>query len=441
MLLRHATQNTKCSCESSSSSGVSAEMLSEEAGVSPLVNTQPVRPRSKRPRGIAKCGETVGSRTTARILWAYEMDNVVTAYRWLMTNRSRAFPKGCDAVIVYQLEKSRCLPPGLYVYRTCPSHFGCTAERPLMVLDQFNFVCQPEQVRSWEGLPRAITIGMFPGREHFSALYVISRKLAIPVLEYGNRIYGEARALEIIESYSTMNAIPCEHHEVAMRTERECVIDLRWKGFETKTACLKAIPKVRGLQAVVWSNHSGDFQDIECKVLAWLFGVSNTLPKEVQLMDFKREALGVRYILMDMKMFPGVLPMPPIRDVSFFVHTYFTGDFNLATTAIGEVPGTRSRIGSPCPNSSAFSVWYSLPAMGYCQPTPFSCGVRHGHTSTISEGFKRSLLEWTLGKDGTSCLAVAVQHTLCYHGGERKYKMVLSHTVMDHDTTLNMFKL
>lgn len=440
--MQHALKNKQCS--SSSSSCCSADPrneVTEEQSGSPFVHHDTVKAHSERPGGGGRGRKNGGgSGSTTRTLWAYEMENVVTAYRWLMQNRSREYPKCCEAVIVYQLRKSQSLPPGLYVYRNRPSHFGCTEERPLTVVDQFNFVSQSEQFRSWEGLPSTITIDMFPGRENFSVLYVISRKLAIHVPEYGNRMFGEARALGIVEPCSTMNAIACEHHEVAMRTERVCVIDLRWKGFDTQTACMKAIPRVRGLQAVVWSNHSDKYQEIECEVLAWLFALKNELPREVHMIDYKREALGVRYILMDMETFPGVLPKPPSRNVSFFIHTYFMGDLTLATNAIGEVPGTRSRMGSPCPNAS-FAFWYSLPAMGHCQPTPFSCGVRHGCASPITEELKRSLLEWALEQDGTSCLAIAVQHTLYYHTVAMKYKMMVSHTVMDNDTTLNIFKL
>lgn len=219
-----------------------------------------------------------------------------------------------------------------------------------------------------------------------------------------------------------------------------CVIDLRWKSFDTKSACIKAIPRVRGLHAVVWSNHSRDIQDIECKVLMWLFGLSNDLPKEVQMIDYKREVLGLRYILMDTDTFPGVLPHPPSRKTSFFIHTYFMGDFKLATNAIGEVRGDRSRLASPCSSSSSFANWYSLSNMGRSQPTPFSCGIRYG-CALLSAEFKRSLVEWALEKDGTSCLAIAVQHTLYYHATEKKYKMMVSHTLMDNDTTLNTFQL
>ncbi|TNN46266.1 hypothetical protein EYF80_043546 [Liparis tanakae] len=340
------------------------------------------------------------------------MDNVAAAYRWLRQNQSHKCPKCCDAVLVYQVDKSKSLPPGLHVYRTPPSHFGCTAERPSTVVDQFNF-CSRDHLGSLEGVPSSITIAMYPGRENFSALYVINSRLAIPVPEYGNRLFGEARALGLIEPCSTMNAIACVHHEVAMRTEQACVIDLRWRGFDTKTACIKAIPRVRGLHAVVWSNHSGDIQAIECTVLTWLLGLANELPSEVQLIDYKGEELGVRYILMGTETFPGVLPEPPGANACFFIHTYFIGDVTLATKAIGEAPGTRRRMGSPCPNGATFTRWYSLPvAVGHCQPRPFSCGVRDGRVPKITEDFKGLLLKWASGKDGTSCLALAVQHTV-----------------------------
>lgn len=411
----------------------------------PFVHNGTEKARITKKRGGGTGGENgdySGSKVKPRrILWAYEMDSVVTAYRWLMQNRSLKYAKCCNAVIVYQLKKSKSLPPGLYIYRHRPSHFGCTEERPLKVVDQFNFGGSYDQFRSNEGLPSSITIDMFPGCDNYSCLYVISRNTRITVPEYSNRIFGEATALGIMEPCSAINATACEHVDVAMRTERACVIDLRWKGFDTKTACIKAIPKVRGLQAVVWSNHGGSIQEIECKVLTWLFGLSNELPKEVQLIDYKREALGIRYILMDMETFPGLLPKPPSKNESFFIQTYFMGDMTLATNVIGEVPGTRSRMASPCPTTLAFAYWYSLPNMGYCQPTPFTCGVRRGRASMITDTLKSSLLQWALEKDGSSCLAIAVQHTLYYHAVEMKYKMMVTHTVMDNDTTLNIFKL
>lgn len=156
-----------------------------------------------------------------RTLWAYEMDNVVTAYKWLIQNRTRLYPMCCEAVIVYQLKWSHWLPPGLYINRTQPTHFGCTLERPLKVVDQFNFLSHSHSLREGEGLPSAISIEMYPGRENVSVLYVITRKLPISIAEYGNRVFGEARALGIDPSSSTsardMGA--CEHYEVSMRTE------------------------------------------------------------------------------------------------------------------------------------------------------------------------------------------------------------------------------
>lgn len=213
MLLQQASINTHCSCESTcdelhyQSNGMLADVRD-----SPFVHNDQDNPhycKGGRGRGVSK------SKASRRTLWAYEMDNVVTVYKWLIHNRNY-YPKCCNAVIVYQLRKS---PPGLYVYKTQPSHFGCTAERPIAVVEQFNYVSQSKQ--SWEVLPNVFTIDMFPGHENFSVLYVMDRKLTITIPEYVNRMYGEARALGI--TCSTMNAIACNHHEVAMRTDR-CVL-------------------------------------------------------------------------------------------------------------------------------------------------------------------------------------------------------------------------
>lgn len=444
-LLRYTSKNNnkRCSCESSP--GCPADRVTRvpggetvpfEESVYPFVDEEPEKGRVQAATGRGGNCDTSRS-TRRRILWAYEMDNVVAAYKWLIRNRSRDYPKCCEAVIVYQLRSSRSLPSGLYVYRTPPTHFGCTAERPLMVLDQFNFASQTQQLGPLDaGLPHAITIKMFPGRENFSVLYVITRKLAISGPEYGNRMFGEAKALGIVDPCSS--ATSCEHEDVAVRTDRMCVVDLRWKGFDTKSACIKAIPKLRGLQALVWCNHSGDVAGIECSVLTWLFDLANHLPKEVHLIDYKKEALGVGYILMDMDTFPGSLPKPPTKNTTYFVHTYFAGDSRLATDAIGEVPEYRSRMGSPSRND-CFAFWYSLPTLGCCQPTPFSCGVRREQVSGITDDFKTQLLEWVLGKDGTSCMGLAVQHTLYYHAEDTKYKLMVSHTVRDND--LNIFRL
>ena len=448
-LLRYAVQTGPCSCSSSSSSSSSSSPNSSSLSTSPHneMATECSSPPfgTEKARIVSKGGgekDGLGSKVKPqRILWAYEMDSVVTAYRWLIQHRCLMYATCCKAVIVCQLKSSKCLPPGLYIYRNRLSHFGCTEERPLKVVDQFNFGGCDDSFGSEDELPSIIMIPMYPGCDNYSCLYIISRNIHITVPEYSNRIVGEAMALEIMEPCSLINAAACEHQEVAMRTERACVIDLRWKGFDTRTSCVRAIPKVRGLQAVVWSNHSGNVQETECKVLTWLFGLSNELPKEVQLIDCKREALGVRYILMDMDTFPGPLPQPPSENVSFFIQTYFMGDVTLATKAIGEVPRTRSRMASPCPNVSAFVYWYSLPPMGHCQPTPFTCGVRRGRASMVTDTLKNSLLQWSLEKDGSSCLAIAVQHTLYYNMSEMKYKMMVTHTVMDNDTSLNIFKL
>lgn len=429
MLLRHACKTTQCCCVSRNPKDKSKEDSDSLSAVQVKRKKEGGAGESKRVHA-------------KKVLWTYEINSLVTAYRWLLENRSREYAKCCDAVIVYQLKRSLCLPPGLYVYRTRPRHFGCILERPIAVVEQFNFVGRLEQAE----LPKAITIDMFPGRDNFSSMYILTRKLMFEdgnkkvIPEYGNRMFGEATALGIVESYGHGSVAACEHHEVAIRTERVCVLDLRWKGLDTKTLCVEAVPKLRGLKAVLWSNHSSDVQEIECKVLTWLFGLANELPREVEMIDYSHEALGVRYILVDMDTFPEVLPKPTCEGVSFYIHTYFTGDLKLARNAIGDVSGTRSRMGSPRPYNS-FDFWYTLQAIGHCHPTPFTCGLRHARATIITDEFKKILIDWTLSMDGSKCEGLAVQHTLYYHWERSQYKMMITHTLVDKDSTLSMFKL
>ncbi|KAK2813584.1 hypothetical protein Q5P01_000741 [Channa striata] len=282
-------------------------------------------------------------------------------------------------------------------------------------------------------LPDAITIDAFPGRDNFSALYVIGRRIALPAPEYGNRLFGEAVALGLIDPGSSAKAISCEHHQVAMRTEQACVIDLRWNAFDVMSSCLNAVPKIRGMHAVVWSNHAEDPQKTESDVLTWLFGYSNTLPRSVHTVDYKNETLGIRYILLDTDGFNGTMPEPPDGNASCFVHTYFEGDERFASAAVGEVPGTASRMGSPCPNSKAFATWYELPtSLGSSQPTPFSGGVSLRRSPVVSEDLRVSFTEWARrDNEGTSCMSIAVQHTLYYHAKHKKYKLMFHRLAMD----------
>lgn len=144
-LLQHASMNKRCSCESSP--GYSANQkneVTEETRVCPFVDKEPKKACAQRLKGGG--GEVAGnsdsSGSTRTILWAYEVDNVVAAYKWLIHSQSCSYPKCCEAVIVYQLKRSQSFLSGLYIYKTQPTHFSCTAKRPLMVLDQFNFASQ-----------------------------------------------------------------------------------------------------------------------------------------------------------------------------------------------------------------------------------------------------------------------------------------------------------
>lgn len=107
------------------------------------------------------------------------------------------------------------------------------------------------------------------------------------------------------------------------------------------------------------------------------------------------------------------------------MHDLFTGDFNLANTAVGEVPGHKSRMGSPYLNWSAFAYWYRVD-LENLDSMPFSCGDRHEECSSkIGDETKRSLIKWISETDASSCQAIAVQHILNYHADRMKYRMMI----------------
>lgn len=371
------------------------------------------------------------------VLWALEISQVVTAYRWILNNRSTHYAKCCDAVVVYQMKKSRWLPPGLYVYRKKPAHFGCTVERPIAVIEQFNF----NMSRAVPELPNAITIDIFPGCNNYSTMYIVMRKHSRLTPKYGNRIFGEGAAMDVMDMthHPPEGIVASERYEVAIRTERMYVLDMRWRAFDTLTACVQAIPKIKGMKAIFWSNHNGNVQETECKVLSWIFGHCNELPPEVNMVDNTAETLEVRYMLVNMDTYPGELPQPPRRDMSFFTHTFFDGDHNLALAAAGVVMSPKSRMGSPC-DDKPFAFWYALPTMGSCHPTPYTSGEMYAEVNS-TEKVKNELVEWTLGTDGADCQGLAVQHTLYYHCEQNQFKMMVCHTVHDTDKSLNVFRL
>lgn len=387
----------------------------------------------RRDSTIAGCRNVSGK----GVLWALEISPVVTAYKWILQNLSKDYTKCCEAVVVYQLKKSRWLPPGLYVYRKKPAHFGCTVERPIAVIEQFNF----NRTCAESDLPNAITIDIFPGCNNYSAMYIVMRKQSRLTPEYGNRLFGEATAMGLMDlSHHPPEGISAsERYEVAIRTDRMYVLDMRWRAFDTRTACVQAIPKIKNMKAIFWSNHTGNVQETECKVLSWIFGHSNELPLEVNMVDYTAQNLEVRYMLVDMNAYSGELPQPPRRDMSFFVHTFFDGDETLALDAMGVVTSPKSRMGSPC-SDNRFAFWYALPTMGSCHPTPYTCGDIYAEV-TITDKIKHDLIEWTLGTDGADCQGLAVQHTLYYHCDHDQFKMMVCHTVQETDNSLHMFRL
>lgn len=166
-----------------------------------------------------------------RTFWTLEFQPIANAYQWMIRNRDSRCPKGCECVFVYQTRRSESLPPGFYVYKSRPSHFGCTAQRPLAVLEQFNF-----ETSDW--VPDTISVEVYPGGDSFSAVHVIDRNFNLRTIpEYSNRLFGEATALDLILDEHRRSAVVCGKHLIVKRTGEVCVIDMHWNAFETWRPC------------------------------------------------------------------------------------------------------------------------------------------------------------------------------------------------------------
>lgn len=413
------------------------------------------RSRSAAPAGFAASPIVSTSEKTRRgddgereppldpsILWAYELNHLVTAYKWIIKNRDKSYARCSSTVLVYQLRRSRTLPPGLYVYVKRSPHVDCCLERPICVIDQF-----AGQQETRVDLPECVFIDLFPGRDNYSAMYFVSRTLlsGLDCVEYSNRAFGELSAMSFVDYKSPgHNVTTCKHHQVAVRNKSSYIMDLRWNSFDTKTDCLDAIPKMKGLKALIWSNHSEHNQDIETTVLSWLNGYTNQLPDDVTMVDCTNERNGVRYILLDMVDYKGRLPRAPAVGSSVFMRLSFTGDRNLANQTIGTLPRNVARMGSPSDNnddSTDGQSWYALPpSLGYNNPTPFSYGTCTGSKWHHHREDYAQLVEWTRSQKGGDCSDLAVQYTLYYHEAKCEYRMMLTHIVNDSQPNY-MFRL
>lgn len=399
--------------------------------------------RRRRGDGASTEDSTAAKRSRAcswntSTLWAYELEPVVNAYRWLWQNRSSLYSQCCDAVVVCQMKRSESLPPGLYVYMTCPRPSCChyTAERPLAVIDQFHGSAPGTHTN----VP---AIYMYPGKDSFSAMYVVRRRLVgvnndCKTVKYGNRMYGEALALRLINPFAGDEL--CTSHNVALRNDHMYVMDLRWNSFNTRSECVKAIPRSKGLRGLFWANHTCDPQEIERQVLFWLFGFNNELPREVNTLENENEKHSVTYLLLDLTRFQEDLPQPPSKDESWFLHVYFEGDFDIATYAIGIVPDGMSRISTPVAAHKEI-YWHQLELCHGKRPTPYSVGT--AYESAVCEQDTKLLLniqKYAFAKTG-GCMGVAVNYTLCYDWASEEYKVMVCHTIMDSNDCLDFFKL
>ena len=333
------------------------------------------------------------------------------------------------------MKRSKSLPPGLYVYRTLPSHFNCTAERPLAVIDQFDGPAPGTHptVPSW------ISIDMFPGKASFSAIYVVSRiQHDCKTAKYSNRMYADALALGLTDP--SVGAELCTRHNVGLRNDRMYVMDLRWNSFNTRTECAKAIPRVKGLRGLFWSNHTSETRRVEREVLFWLFGYTNELPREVQTVDNPGEKHQVRFLLMELTGFREGLPRPPSNTTSWFLHVYFEGDFKIATHTIGIVPEGMRRISAPVKDDEE-NYWHHMKLSRGDKPTPYSVGTSYKSTVYGQDTKLLCEIQKYVFKETGGCMAVAVNYTLYYDSVFRQYAVMVCHTVLETNDEPHVFRL
>lgn len=209
--------------------------------------------------------------------------------------------------------------------------------------------------------------------------------------------------------------------------------------MDTKSSGLAAIPRLKGVKEIVWSNHAENVQETEISMLAWICGLLRELPGDVHLVYFSNEYMGICYMILDMSTYPNSLPNAPRRNASAFMPVYFSGDKNLATATIGAMPTNTRRIGTPY--EEAERRWYVMLTLSQYNPTPFSCGVASDSPCRYSQQDHDRLVLWTSAVHGGACEELAVQHTLCYHAYKREYVMMIVHTVTERDNTLAMFQL
>ncbi|KAJ8399848.1 hypothetical protein AAFF_G00405780 [Aldrovandia affinis] len=225
---------------------------------------------------------------------------------------------GCGFTVLVR-RKSYGLPPGLYLYSQPRPENG----KLLEVLEQHG-------VSVADSIPATLTVRVFPGTDNCSAT---------------NRLYGDAQALEVLKSGGRY--IGCDLVDTGLRNSQRCVVDLRWKASDLLSECCAAVPRIRGLKAVVWQNDS-EPRAAETSVVPWLRGFGN-LHARVSLIDYTQEHYVFAYMIADLDIFPGraELPGPLDRRRSYFTHAYVEGDVKLASAVIGKLPNGSMRMSYP----------------------------------------------------------------------------------------------
>lgn len=345
-----------------------------------------------------------------KLLWAREYSLVERAYKWTMTLRRQNLP-GCGLTVLIRLRKSDGLPPGLYLYSQPQPEIGTLLE----VLEQ-------NGVSVAESMPATLSIRVFPGTDPCSAMYIIKRKTEKTVpTEYSNRLYGETMFMGSIEH--NVQPIGCDFLDIGLRNNQKYVVDLRWKAGDLLKDCISAVPKIRGLKAVVWRNDHDSYA-LEESIVAWIHGSMNPLDPRTTIIDYSAEQFD--FAFRTEKVSRLDLPEPPDRMRSYFTHTYVEGDVDLASTVIGKLPNGSMRMGYPG-NMNSFT-WYEMSSLGVgCNPTPLSEGK-----PVPGVPASWSLLDtrtWKNIQPISGSHFLAVMHTLYYSCVNCEYSIMITHVL------------
>ncbi|KAK2814217.1 hypothetical protein Q5P01_000664, partial [Channa striata] len=165
------------------------------------------------------------------------------AHRWLIRTE-RATPSAATRVGVSDRTPRAC---PAYTRTGRASLTSLLKQRPLTVVDQFNSWQTKAHAQTEAGRRKAAGRHHHrraPGRDNFSALYVIGRRIALPAPEYGNRLFGEAAGARPDRPGSSAGDLPRAPPRPCGPSKRG-VIDPRWNALDAMSSWFERRIKIR----------------------------------------------------------------------------------------------------------------------------------------------------------------------------------------------------